>query len=150
DCRTDTCQHVGQWYSAAAPAPRACRPGLCDTKPSETDKKRFIRDQEKELMSMAKKWVCAAVASLAMTGAAWGAGGVVISQIYGGGGGSNAPYNQDYIELFNQGSTPVTMTNWSVQYQTQGNSTWSLVGVLNTTLQPGQYYLVSASTVGAT
>jgi uncharacterized protein len=28
--------------------------------------------------------------------------GVVISQVYGGGGNAGAPYNSDFIELFNR------------------------------------------------
>jgi membrane-bound inhibitor of C-type lysozyme len=33
---------------------------------------------------------------------------VVISQVYGGGGNSGAKYKNDFIELFNRGSTAVT------------------------------------------
>jgi hypothetical protein len=41
---------------------------------------------------------------------------VVISQVYGGGGNSGAPYQNDFIELFNAGSTPQSLQGWSVQY----------------------------------
>ena len=41
---------------------------------------------------------------------------VVISQIFGGGGLTNAPYNHDFVELFNRGTSPVNLSNWSVQY----------------------------------
>lgn len=39
---------------------------------------------------------------------------IVISQVYGGGGNSGATYRNDFIELFNRGSTPVDVTGWSV------------------------------------
>ena len=35
------------------------------------------------------------------------ASGVVISEVYGGGGNSGAPYNKDFIELTNRGSADV-------------------------------------------
>ena len=42
--------------------------------------------------------------------------GVVISQVYGGGGNAGAPYTNDFIELFNRGSVPVDLSAWSLQY----------------------------------
>ena len=33
---------------------------------------------------------------------------VVISEVYGGGGNTGAPYNNDFIELYNNGTAPVT------------------------------------------
>jgi uncharacterized protein len=42
--------------------------------------------------------------------------GAVISQGYGGGGNSGAPYNSDFVELFNRGSSSVSLTGWSLQY----------------------------------
>lgn len=68
--------------------------------------------------------------------------GVVISQIYGGNG---TLYNADYVELFNAGATPVTMTNWSIQYASAtGTGHFAANGItpINTTLQPGQYWLI--------
>lgn len=68
--------------------------------------------------------------------------GIVISQVYGGGGNSGSTLRNDFVELFNRGSAPVTMTNWSVQYATATGSTWTVIGPLNGTLQPGQYWLI--------
>ncbi|MGP1717478.1 MAG: ExeM/NucH family extracellular endonuclease [Methylophilus sp.] len=68
--------------------------------------------------------------------------GVVISQIYGGQGNI---YNQDYVELFNNGTAAVNISGWSVQYSSAtGTGNFSANGVtgLNGLLQPGQYYLV--------
>ena len=42
--------------------------------------------------------------------------GVVISQVYGGGGNSGATYRNDFIELYNRSATPIDITGWSVQF----------------------------------
>jgi predicted extracellular nuclease len=74
---------------------------------------------------------------------------VVISQVYGGGGNSGAPFTHDFIELFNQGVTPVNLTGWSVQYQSAaGTGTWQ-VTPLTGTIAPGGYYLVQEASNAA-
>ena len=50
----------------------------------------------------------------APTGAS--SGGLVISQVYGGGGNTGAPLKNDFIEVFNGGSSDVDLGGWSVQY----------------------------------
>ncbi|MCA8829463.1 choice-of-anchor D domain-containing protein [Hymenobacter pini] len=78
------------------------------------------------------------------------AGQVVISQVYGGGGNSNAPFNADFIELHNVTGSPVSISGWSVQYTSGSGSTWSVQAVpANTTLAAGAYYLVRASSAGS-
>ncbi len=77
---------------------------------------------------------------------------IVISQFFGGGGLSNAPYKYDYVELFNRGTAPVNLANWSVQYASSGGTNWLPAVLPNFTLQPGQYYLIqfaSSGSVGA-
>jgi uncharacterized protein len=83
--------------------------------------------------------------------------GVVLSQVYGGGGNSGAPYQNDFIELFNRGAASVSLAGWSVQYTsatgtgTFGSSTSQLTPLAGT-LAPGQYVLVqeaSNAAVGA-
>jgi DNA/RNA endonuclease G (NUC1)/methionine-rich copper-binding protein CopC len=90
--------------------------------------------------------VCAAVISLFVTGGdsvRAVSSGVVISQVYGGGGNAGAPWKNDFIELFNRGTSPVSLNGWSVQYTSAaGTSTWIVTNLTNVTLQPGQYYLV--------
>ncbi len=73
--------------------------------------------------------------------AAFAASDVVISQVYGGGGNSGATLTNDFIELFNRGTVPVSLTGWSVQYASATGSTWQ-VTPLSGTIAPGQYYLV--------
>ncbi len=72
-------------------------------------------------------------------------GSVVISQVYGGGGNSGATYKNDFVELFNRSSEPVTLGDWSVQYASATGNSWAVTNVGNITLQPGKYYLVQAS-----
>lgn len=76
---------------------------------------------------------------------------VVISQVYGGGGNTGAPFNRDFIELFNSGGTAVAIGGWSVHYaSTTGNFTTNKTDIpAGITLQPGQYYLVGGGS-GAT
>jgi hypothetical protein len=67
---------------------------------------------------------------------------VVISQIYGGGNNSGAPLRNDYIELFNRGSSTVSLSGWSVQYQSAaGGGVWQ-VTPLTGSMPPGTYYLI--------
>lgn len=80
---------------------------------------------------------------------------VRISQIYGGGQGSGAgtPYANDYVELFNAGTTSVSLTGWSIQYQAAGSTgAWSGRINLSGSIAAGRYFLIqtsSAGTVGA-
>lgn len=67
---------------------------------------------------------------------------VVISQVYGGGGNSGAAYKNDFIELFNRGSSAVDVTGWSVQYASGTGTSWSVTNLPSVTIQPGQYFLI--------
>ena len=76
---------------------------------------------------------------------------VVVSQVYGGGGNTGAPYNRDFVELFNRGTSSVSLNGLSVQYASAtGTGNFSLGATLpNVSLAPGQYFLIGMSTVGA-
>lgn len=73
---------------------------------------------------------------------------VVISQVYGAGSNSGALYTHDYIELFNRGTSPVSLSGWSLQYASSagtgnfGASATQITELPNVVLQPGQYFLV--------
>jgi predicted extracellular nuclease len=66
---------------------------------------------------------------------------VVISQVYGGGGNTNAPYTNDFIELRNLESTPVSVNGWTVQYGSAGGTTWTTTALAGTIPANG-FYLV--------
>ncbi len=53
-------------------------------------------------------WVVGSL-MMAAAGGAHAAGNVVISQVYGGGGNSNAPLQNDFVELFNRSAAPVNL-----------------------------------------
>jgi uncharacterized protein len=66
---------------------------------------------------------------------------IVISQVYGGGGNVGATLKNDFVELFNRGTTTVTVTGWSVQYASFAGTSWQ-VTALSGSIAPGKYYLV--------
>jgi predicted extracellular nuclease len=66
---------------------------------------------------------------------------IVISQVYGGGGNAGAVLRNDFIELYNRGPVPITVTGWTVQYASSAGTTWQSTP-LTGTIAPGAYYLV--------
>ncbi|GAA4978433.1 lamin tail domain-containing protein [Kineococcus glutinatus] len=93
----------------------------------------------------------AAGSAAAVAGPAAAAGpGLVISEVYGGGGNSGATYTTDFVELVNTGSTAVDVSGWSVQYASASGTSWQ-VTPLSGTVAPGARYLVAqASGAGGT
>lgn len=68
--------------------------------------------------------------------------GLVIGEVYGGGGNSGATLTNDFIELQNRGSVPVSVDGWSVQYHpSSASGSWQTTP-LSGTVPPGGYYLV--------
>ena len=74
--------------------------------------------------------------------------GVVISEVYGGGTGSGAAntYGNDFIELYNRGTTAVNLNGWSVQYKSAAGTGAFQVQELTGTIPPGKHYLVQEGT----
>lgn len=69
--------------------------------------------------------------------------GVVINEVYGGGGNSGSTYTDDFVELTNRSTTPVDLSGYSVQYHSKSaTGTWQLTA-LTGTLAPGALYLVA-------
>jgi len=70
---------------------------------------------------------------------------IVISQVYGGGGNTGAPYKNDFVVLFNRSASPVSLTGMSIQYASAtgtGNFGSNPITAVTGTLAAGQYYLV--------
>jgi len=77
---------------------------------------------------------------------------MVVSQVYAGGGNSGATYANDFVELFNRGSSAVDVSTWSIQYASASGTSWQVTPLAGS-VQPGKYLLVqlaSAAAVGAT
>lgn len=75
---------------------------------------------------------------------------VVVDQFFAGGGNANAPYANDFVELFNRGAATVDLSTWSVQYAAASGTSWQ-VTPLSGSVRPGGRYLVqlaSSGTVG--
>ncbi|WP_449385334.1 ExeM/NucH family extracellular endonuclease [Cellulomonas soli] len=66
---------------------------------------------------------------------------VVLHEVYGGGGNSGAPFNRDFVELYNPGSAPVDLGGWAVQYASAGGTTWQTTA-LSGSIAAGGYLLV--------
>lgn len=77
--------------------------------------------------------------------------GLVISQVYGGGGSSGTvTYQNDYVELFNAGAAAVSLSGLSLQYASAtGTGNFSALTLNAAVLQPGQYYLVRTGSTGS-
>jgi uncharacterized protein (TIGR03437 family) len=76
---------------------------------------------------------------------------VVISQVYGGGGNAGASYINDFIEIFNRGTTTVdfSVTPYSVQYApATSNFSTNKTDVTSGVLLPGHYFLIREASGG--
>ena len=70
---------------------------------------------------------------------------VVISQLYGAGGNASATLRNDFIEIFNRGTSTVDLSGWSVQYTSATGTTWQVTPLCPTgpcLVLPGKYFLV--------
>ena len=77
---------------------------------------------------------------------------LVISQVYGGGGNASATYTNDFIEIFNRGTTTVdfSVTPYSVQYAAAtSNFTTNKTDLTSGILLPGHYFLIREASGGA-
>jgi hypothetical protein len=96
--------------------------------------------------------IVALLTALMVAPAAWSASpNMVVGQVFAGGGNASAPYANDFVELFNRGSTAVDLGGWSIQYASGSGTSWQ-VTALSGSVQPGGRYLVqlaSAAQVGA-
>ena len=67
---------------------------------------------------------------------------IVISEVYGGGGGSTAVYMNDFVELVNLGSTAATLSGANLQYASATGTFNSYAPLPSITLNPGQKFLI--------
>ncbi|MEY4183337.1 MAG: hypothetical protein RLZZ217_1963, partial [Planctomycetota bacterium] len=77
---------------------------------------------------------------------------VRISQVYGGGGNSGAPFNADFVELYNSGASDVNVGNWVLSYTSNTGSFGENQLVLppNTMIRSKGYLLVRVGARGTT
>jgi Lamin Tail Domain len=92
-----------------------------------------------------------AVALLAAPAARSASSDMVVGQVFPGGGNTNAPYTNDFVELFNRGTATIDLSAWSIQYATGSGTTWQ-VTPLSGSVPAGGHYLIqlaSAAAIGA-
>src|SRR6266542_1199233 len=98
-------------------------------------------------LSLAATLVLALLVGLPGPARAAGAN-LVVSQVYGGGGNSGAPFTNDFVELLNRGTTTASVAGWSIQYTSAtgtgnlGANSAQLTELPSVSLAPGQYLLV--------
>jgi hypothetical protein len=70
------------------------------------------------------------------------AAGLVISQIYGGGGNAGAPWQNDFIELHNPTVAAISTAGLSVQYASATGAAWQVTALPSVSISAGGYFLV--------
>ncbi|QJU54968.1 ExeM/NucH family extracellular endonuclease [Herbiconiux sp. KACC 21604] len=77
--------------------------------------------------------------------------GVVINEAYLKGGSAGAPFSSKFVELYNPGTSAVSLDGWSLQYRSAGGEgAVNGVGLLSGSIAAGGYFLVAVQGNGAT
>jgi predicted extracellular nuclease len=95
----------------------------------------------------------AAVTGLALTPLAPAdavSGGLVISEVYGGGGNAGATYTNDFVELYNPTAAAISVTGMSVQYRSSGNGGTGVTALSGSVPAGGHYLVQEAAGTGGT
>lgn len=71
---------------------------------------------------------------------------LVINEVYGAGGSSGAVLDQDFVELYNKGTTAIDLSTHSLQYASAAGTGWNNRTTLTGSVGPGEYYLVGLAT----
>jgi Lamin Tail Domain len=88
------------------------------------------------------------VLAVAASASGSGAGNIVVSEIFAAGGNSGASYTNDYVELFNRGSSAVSLAGWNLQYGSATGTTWASTA-LSGSVPAGGHYLVQLASGGS-
>jgi uncharacterized protein len=87
----------------------------------------------------------------ASPGTAAPSSGIVVNEVYGGGGNSGATYKNDFIELRNRGTAAVSVDGWSVQYHAAtGTGSWQVTQLSGSIPAGGIYLVAEAQGTGGT
>ncbi|GAB2768794.1 hypothetical protein GCM10027020_22290 [Nocardioides salsibiostraticola] len=73
---------------------------------------------------------------------------LVINEVYGGGGNNGAPFDADFVELKNNGTSAVSLDGLAIQYRSSGGSSGG-VAAINGSVEPGATFLVQVGTPGS-
>ncbi len=77
--------------------------------------------------------------------------GLVISEVYGGGGNGGATYTHDFVELYNPTASAISLQGLSVQYRSSGGTVPNGVSpvALSGSLDAGKHFLVQMASTAA-
>ena len=89
--------------------------------------------------------VAALVGATAAQGS--GSGSIVVGEIFAAGGNSGSPYTNDYVELFNRGSSSVGLSGWTLQYASATGTAWTSTA-LSGSIPAGGHYLIQLASGG--
>lgn len=70
--------------------------------------------------------------------------GIVINEVYGGGGNKSSVFNNDFVELYNPTNSPFDVTGWTIEQRSASNrlgGTATLSGII----PAGGYFLVQGA-----
>ena len=90
----------------------------------------------------------AAVLLGAASASGGGSAGVVLGEVFAGGGNAGAPYANDYVELFNRGAGSVDLAGWTLQYASAAGTSWQATPLAGA-LPAGGHYLVQLASTAA-
>jgi predicted extracellular nuclease len=76
--------------------------------------------------------------------------GLVISEVYGGGGNSGATLTNDFIELYNPTGAAISVNGWSVQYRSSTGTTAQVTSLTGSVPAGGHYLVQQAAGTGGT
>jgi uncharacterized protein len=116
--------------------------------------RRSVRRRRARALSLAATLALALLVSLPGPARAAGAN-LAISQVYGGGGNTGAPFTNDFVELVNRGTTGASVAGMSLQYASAtgtgnlGANASQLTELPDVSLAPGQYLLVQEAAATA-
>ena len=68
-----------------------------------------------------------------------------IYEVYGGGGNSRAPYQNDFVILYNNSLTNINLDNYSLQYATSSSNYFSGIVKLSGIIKPNNFYVIKLS-----
>ncbi len=68
--------------------------------------------------------------------------GLVINEVYGGGGNSGADYTHDFVELFNSTDEPIDLDGYAVTYYSSSGNPGGGACALSGTVAPGTHFLI--------
>src|SRR6187402_1388946 len=77
--------------------------------------------------------------------------GIVINEVYGGGGNGGSTFTNDFVELENRGTTPIDLSGFSVQYHSKSaTGTWQLTALTGTVAPSARYLVAEGKGAGGT